>query len=215
LLPNGKSVLVVDDKDCIRTSMSLVLESLGYSVRSAEDGRSALREIRSQNPDILLSDLTMPGMSGFELLIIVRQSFPAIQVIATSGSFSSNEVPDGVLADAFFPKGSSVSALLQILRRLKRRFPSTSAFNLFARMVITDMRHMLAHRWGITDRAISTMGYSWGWARGPTGAIATVGEATASTAMAAEVSMGELGVSPIVGVKAAATRNPAAKEEHA
>jgi CheY-like chemotaxis protein len=118
LLPNGKSVLVVDDKDCIRTSMSLVLESLGYSVCSAEDGRSALREIRSQNPDILLSDLTMPGMSGFELLIIVRQSFPAIQVIATSGSFSSNEVPDGVLADAFYPKGSSVSALLQILRSL-------------------------------------------------------------------------------------------------
>ena len=118
MLRNGKSVLVVDDKECIRTTMSLVLKELGYSVRSAEDGHSALREIRRQNPDILLSDLTMPGMSGFELLINVRRLFPAIQVIATSGSFFGNEVPDDVLADAFYPKGSGVSALLRILRSL-------------------------------------------------------------------------------------------------
>ena len=126
MLPNGKSVLVVDDKDCIRTSMSLVLESLGYSVRSAEDGHSAIREIRSQKPDILLSDLVMPGMSGFELLMNVRRLFPAIQVIATSGSFSGNDVPEGVLADAFYPKGSGVSALLHILRsfpQMHRRTP--------------------------------------------------------------------------------------------
>ncbi len=128
MLPNGKSVLVVDDKDCIRTSMSLVLESLGYSVRSAEDGHSAIREIRSQKPDILLSDLVMPGMSGFELLMNVRRLFPAIQVIATSGSFSGNEVPNGVLADAFYPKGSGVGALLNILRSLPqmhRRTPES------------------------------------------------------------------------------------------
>jgi CheY-like chemotaxis protein len=98
--------------------MSLVLEELGYSVRSAEDGHSALREIRRQIPDILLSDLAMPGMSGFELLINVRRLFPVIQVIATSGSFSGNEIPDGVLADAFYPKGGSLSTLLQILESL-------------------------------------------------------------------------------------------------
>ena len=131
MLPNGKSALVVDDKECIRTSMSLVLQSLGYSVRSAEDGQSALREIRRESPDILLSDLKMPGMSGFELLMNVRRLFPAIQVIATSGSFSGNEVPRSVLADAFYPKGSSVSVLLQILRSLpqmhRRRFEPSLA----------------------------------------------------------------------------------------
>lgn len=117
---NLKTVLVVDDKERIRTSLSAVLEELGYSVRSAKDGHSALREIREQNPDILISDLKMPGMSGFELLINVRRSFPAIKVIATSGSFCGNEVPAGILADAFYSKGSSVSALLQILRELLR-----------------------------------------------------------------------------------------------
>src|SRR5580704_7684918 len=98
--------------------MSVLLEELGYSVRFAEDGHSALQEIRRESPDILLSDLKMPRMSGFELLINVRRSFPAIQVIATSGSFSGNDVPDGVLADAFYPKGGSASALLRILRSL-------------------------------------------------------------------------------------------------
>ena len=72
-----KTVLVVDDKEWIRVAISLVLEEFGYSVRFAEDGHSALREIQQQNPDILLSDLTMPGMSGFELLINVRRLFPA------------------------------------------------------------------------------------------------------------------------------------------
>ena len=116
--PNGKTVLVVDDKEHIRKSMSLVLEELGYCVRLAQGGHSALWEIRQQNPDILLSDLKMPGMSGRELLTKVRHLFPAIKVIATSGSFRGNEVPTGVLADAFYPKGSSVSTLLRILREL-------------------------------------------------------------------------------------------------
>ena len=44
----------------------------------------------------------------------LEQSFPAIQVIATSGSFSGNEVPGGVLADAFYSKGTNVSAIADI-----------------------------------------------------------------------------------------------------
>jgi CheY-like chemotaxis protein len=115
---NLKTVLIVDDKECIRTSMASVFEEFGYSVRFAEDGHSALRQISEQSPDILLSDLLMPGMSGRELLNNVRLLFPAIKVIATSGSFCGNEVPSGILADAFYAKGSSVSALLQILREL-------------------------------------------------------------------------------------------------
>jgi CheY-like chemotaxis protein len=119
LLPNQKTVLVVDDKDSIRSSVSLILGELGYRVRSAEDGGSALREINHENPDILLSDLNMPGgMSGFELLMTVRDLFPAIKVIASSGSFGGLEVPSGVLADAFHPKGGGVNTLLQILRAL-------------------------------------------------------------------------------------------------
>ncbi|MGA9667859.1 MAG: response regulator, partial [Terracidiphilus sp.] len=88
---------------------------IGYRVRSAEDGFSALREMRHEVPDLLLSDLNMPNMSGFELLSVVRLRFPAIRTIAMSGSFSGNEVPSGVTADAFYEKGSSIRSLLKII----------------------------------------------------------------------------------------------------
>lgn len=114
-------ILIVDDEPSIRVSMTLVLTELGYGVRSAVDGFSALREIRREMPDILLTDLNMPGMSGFELLSVVWRRFPAIQKIAMSGALSGNEVPSGVAADAFYQKGASVTALLHIIRALPRR----------------------------------------------------------------------------------------------
>lgn len=119
-------ILIVDDKSCIRTTMSLMLAEVGYRVRTANDGLSALREIRKENPEILLSDLNMPGMSGFELLSVVRRRFPAILVIAMSGMFSGNEVPSGIPADAFYQKGSCTNLLLHILRappQMKRPVP--------------------------------------------------------------------------------------------
>jgi CheY-like chemotaxis protein len=113
-------LLIVDDEPSVLMSMSLVLAEIGYRVRSAADGFSALLEIRQENPDILISDLNMPGMSGFELLSVVRRRFPAIKVIAMSGAFSGNEVPSGVAADAFYQKGSSIASLLRIMESLPR-----------------------------------------------------------------------------------------------
>lgn len=108
-------LLVVDDAEPIRGTMSRILSEVGYSVRTAADGFSALRELRSEIPDILLSDLNMPGMSGFELLSVVRRRFPAVHTIAMSGAFSGDEVPSGVAADGFYQKGSSLGCLLRVL----------------------------------------------------------------------------------------------------
>jgi CheY-like chemotaxis protein len=111
-------LLIVDDEPAIRKSMSLVLQQSGYVVRSAENGFSALAEINKLIPDILLSDLNMPGMSGYELLPVVRRRFPVIRVIAMSGAFSGNEVPLGVVADAFYQKGSAPGDLLKMMTSL-------------------------------------------------------------------------------------------------
>jgi CheY-like chemotaxis protein len=111
-------LLIVDDEPLIQMSMSRVLTEIGYRVRSASDGFSALHEIRKEIPDILVSDLNMPNMSGFELLSVVRRRIPAIKVIAMSGAFSGDEVPSGVAADAFYQKGSSIVALLRIMETL-------------------------------------------------------------------------------------------------
>jgi CheY-like chemotaxis protein len=116
-MPNAKvNLLIVDDEPAIRTSLSCIFRAAGHQVRCAEDGFSALAALQQEEPDILLSDLHMPGMSGFLLLSIVRQQFPAIRVIAMSGAFSAFEdVPPGVTADAFYQKGKSLDRLLQIM----------------------------------------------------------------------------------------------------
>ena len=118
-MPNTKAkVLIVDDELLIRTTMSLVLGEMGYRVRTAEDGFSALNEMRQEMPDILLTDLNMPDMSGFELLSVVGLRFPAVHKIAMSGAYFGTEVPCGASADAFYQKGSGVEALLHILGAL-------------------------------------------------------------------------------------------------
>jgi CheY-like chemotaxis protein len=124
------SLLIVDDEPTVRATLSNVLAEVGYSVRSAEDGLCALREIRNEVPKLLLSDLNMPNMSGFELLSVIRRRFPAIRTIAMSGSFSGTEAPSGVAADGFYQKGSSIAALLRIIETLpkveRKAHPPTS-----------------------------------------------------------------------------------------
>ena len=126
-MPDGNvKLLIVDDEVSIRMSLSQIFTELGHNVRSAEDGFSALLEIRHETPDIILSDLHMPGMSGFELLSVVRRRFPAIRVIAMSGTFSGDGVPPGVAAAAFYEKGTNLGSLLQIVEAMIRpkRTPS-------------------------------------------------------------------------------------------
>lgn len=112
------SILIVDDEESVRTSLAMVLSVLGHLVQSASDGLAALNLMRQEAPDILLSDLNMPGMSGYELLSVVRRRFPAVRVIAMSGAFSGDQVPVGVTADAFYPKGNSVAILVRAIESL-------------------------------------------------------------------------------------------------
>jgi len=118
-MPNAKaSLLIVDDALSIRMVLSQILGRNGYTARSAEDGVSALAEIRREVPDFLISDLNTPGMSGFELLRVVQRQFPSIRVIAMSGAFSGDGIPSGVAADAFFQKGRGFDDLLKMMKSL-------------------------------------------------------------------------------------------------
>jgi CheY-like chemotaxis protein len=113
-------ILVADDNPVLVSVLSEIFKECGYAVRTASDGFAALASIRDRVPDILISDLNMPRMSGFELLSIVRRRFPAVAVIAMSGSYSGAAVPQGVAADAFYAKGSSsVARLFEILCAIK------------------------------------------------------------------------------------------------
>lgn len=97
-------ILVVDDEEQIRRVSEHVLSHCGYEVRTASHGFEALALMRKALPDLIISDLSMPNMSGFELLSIVRRRFPQIPVIAITGEYSISE-SEALLADAIFHKG--------------------------------------------------------------------------------------------------------------
>jgi CheY-like chemotaxis protein len=94
----------VDDDESIGTMAKAILESQGYEVLCAVDGFDGLTALKQPPPDVIISDLQMPYMSGFEFLSVVRKRFPHIPTIAISGAFSGRDVPESVLADAFFEK---------------------------------------------------------------------------------------------------------------
>jgi CheY-like chemotaxis protein len=97
-------ILVVDDEPALRKTSSAVLESRGYEVHTAGDGFEALVALRKSLPDVIISDLRMPNMSGFEFLSVVRRRFPQITVIAISGEYNGT-APEGLIADHYFSKG--------------------------------------------------------------------------------------------------------------
>jgi CheY-like chemotaxis protein len=120
-MPNLKtSLLVVDDSAAICKTLSVLFGAVGYAVRVASNGFAALNAMREEVPEILLADLNMPEMSGYELLSVVRRRFPSVRVIAMSGAFTGMAVPAGVAADAFYEKGQRPILLLRIVEGIMR-----------------------------------------------------------------------------------------------
>lgn len=111
-------VLIVDDDDVLRNNLALLLEASGYEVSTAINGVEALTLLKSGLPAVVLSDLNMPEMSGFELLSVVRQQFPRLPLVAMSAAYETRSLaPDGLIADAYYAKGNP-RVLLRILSEM-------------------------------------------------------------------------------------------------
>ena len=78
-------VLVVDDERVIADTLSTILSRSGLSTLTAYNGPSALTLARDRRPDLLISDVMMPGMTGIELAIAVTETVPGCKVLLFSG----------------------------------------------------------------------------------------------------------------------------------
>lgn len=125
--PAKCQVLVVDDDPSVREMVEMSLMEAGYDAVAAEDGFRALSQLRKSLPDVVVSDLEMPGMSGFELLSVIRRRFPQISTVAMSGAYVGNQLPFGVIADRFFAKGSHSKDLLSTIQQLLLTAPVRSS----------------------------------------------------------------------------------------
>ena len=117
-----KHILIVDDSEDMRDLLKQILEGTGYGVIVAEDGSTALTQARLHHPDLILMDLSLPGMSGWEAVDHLRQmnGFRDTPIIAVTANVSSIEVERAMAAGctAHVGKPFDRSVLLQCIARL-------------------------------------------------------------------------------------------------
>lgn len=78
-------ILVIDDDASIRRLLRGVLERQGYDVVEAEDGYEGLQRYWTEIPDVVITDMQMPGMDGLQLIMELRRTCPTAKIIAISG----------------------------------------------------------------------------------------------------------------------------------
>ena len=88
----GPFIVVADDETRIADTLVAILNSEGYNAAAAYDGTSALETCQQRVPDLLLSDVFMPGMNGIELAIAIRQQFRGCQILLFSGHAETAEI---------------------------------------------------------------------------------------------------------------------------
>ncbi len=98
---NASRVLVVDDEASLRRVIQVQLQEMGYAAETAVGGAEALEKLRSNNFQLLITDLRMPGLSGLDLLRAVRQEFPEVVVIIMTAFGSVETAVEAMHAGAY------------------------------------------------------------------------------------------------------------------
>jgi two-component system cell cycle sensor histidine kinase/response regulator CckA len=81
------TILVVDDDEGVRKLLEHILTAEGYAIVTAANGREAVEIVREHSIDLLITDLVMPEVEGFETIQAVRGERPGVKIIAVSGAF--------------------------------------------------------------------------------------------------------------------------------
>lgn len=93
------AVLVVDDESVIADTLAEILSRSGYNAVAAYDGDSALETALLTPPEMLITDVVLPGMTGIELAITMRRIFPECKIILFSGQASTSDLLATARAD--------------------------------------------------------------------------------------------------------------------
>ncbi len=114
-------ILIVEDHPTMRQAMRLVLETEGFAIEEASDGKAALESIRADPPDLVFLDLNIPGTNGADVLKSVRadpatSDLPVIVVTATGEEGRAAAMRLG--ADEYFTKPFSPIGLLRTVERV-------------------------------------------------------------------------------------------------
>lgn len=128
-MKSSVSILIVDDEEMMRILLNRILSREGYKIRSAEDGVVALEVLKTERFDIIISDMKMPRMNGFELLKIVKNEYPKIGVIIMTAYGDTYTVKDALLlgADEYITKPFKSYEISLVVERAYWRILSASS----------------------------------------------------------------------------------------
>jgi len=126
-MKNNISVLIVDDEEMMRNLLEKILSREGYKIKTAEDGLIALEMQREEPSDIIITDMKMPRMNGFELLKEIKKDFPKTGTIIMTAFGDTYTVKDALLlgADEYITKPFKSYELSMIVERAYWRILST------------------------------------------------------------------------------------------
>lgn len=116
-------ILLVDDDDTFRKALRMSLARMGHDVVEARDGKEAVRLIREDPPDVMITDLVMPEKEGLETIDEVRRQYPDLKIIAMSGGGRVNgsdylKIARAMGADRVLAKPFSVDEIAASLAEL-------------------------------------------------------------------------------------------------
>ena len=124
----GTRILAVEDDERIRSAVKLALEDEGWTVDEAESGEEAIEKFQSSNPDVVLIDIMLPGIDGFELCRTLRRTSDVPVVMVTARNDTHDVVAgleagaDDYLTKPFAPKELS-ARIRALLRRIRPGTP--------------------------------------------------------------------------------------------
>jgi CheY-like chemotaxis protein len=113
-------ILIVEDDPAIRSLLGEVLSDSGYCVESAADGRIAMDMVARALPDLLITDLLMPGLTGWSVLSRVRRQAPHLPILVISGALTGVPPDKASLPNRtmFLSKPILISQLLDAIEQL-------------------------------------------------------------------------------------------------
>lgn len=115
-------VLVVDDEPNIVLSLEFLMEQAGFEVVTAEDGEQALARVNDSQPDLLLLDISLPGISGFDVLERLRSEAATAQLpiimLTAHGRDVEREKGMALGADDYITKPFSTQSLVEKVKAL-------------------------------------------------------------------------------------------------
>ncbi|MGH8005215.1 MAG: response regulator [Limisphaerales bacterium] len=122
-------VLVVDDEEMLRNLLARILEREGYSVSTASGGKQALAYLEKSDFQIMVSDVKMPQMSGFELLKQAKEKYPRLAVVMMTAFGDDYTVQQalGLGADGYVAKPFKSHNLTSEVQRARQKAVSQPA----------------------------------------------------------------------------------------